>query len=210
MAVLQFQTKERRKASINHPSCMFQLFGVRCKCKLGMYVACAKSAAKGAVRHIHRHLQRARGARVHRRHCQLLTLTASLKLPGPIFVVPFLDLLWVLVRFMVRNPQKELQIGGQVPYHNPIGLPSNTHKPTLCQTQTHIKPTINPSPRKPTSFESSLVFRQLELHIWLGSMRRIGCLVIAGSNRIFHSAMLSLSNPGRAGGSLQSARAGKQ
>ena len=29
------------------------------------------------------------------------------------FVVPFLDLLWILVRFMVRTPQKELQMGVQ-------------------------------------------------------------------------------------------------
>ena len=37
-----------------------------------------------------------------------------LYLPEPPFVVPFWYLLWILVRFMVRNPQKELQMGVQV------------------------------------------------------------------------------------------------
>ena len=36
------------------------------------------------------------------------------RLPGTPFVVPLLDLLWILVRFTVRNPQKELQMGVQV------------------------------------------------------------------------------------------------
>ena len=29
-------------------------------------------------------------------------------------MVPLLDLLWILVRFMVRSPQKDIQMGVQV------------------------------------------------------------------------------------------------
>ena len=35
-------------------------------------------------------------------------------LPRPPFVIPFLDLLWILVTVLVQNPQKELQMGFQV------------------------------------------------------------------------------------------------
>ena len=47
-------------------------------------------------------------------------------LPGPPFVVPFLGLIQILVRIMVRNPQKELQMGLQVTAMiDPVGLTPN-------------------------------------------------------------------------------------
>ena len=36
----------------------------------------------------------------------MLSWGNDMSVPGTPFVVPFLDLLWSLVRFMVRNPQR--------------------------------------------------------------------------------------------------------
>ena len=52
--------------------------------------------------------------RMHQTGLAFSELPAEIKVPGPPCVVPFLYLLWILVRFMVRNFEKELQMGVQV------------------------------------------------------------------------------------------------
>ena len=61
--------------------------------------------------------------------------------PGPPFVVPFLDLLWILVRFMVQNPQNELQLGVQVALrkHGNIAVVRSSEGPTSASYTSFLR-----------------------------------------------------------------------